>query len=251
MPFALAAWLPSLIMGGGSVLGALFGSRAQGKAAKESSDASERSAEMQLQFGREQLQNLREIYNLDLKSLQWPTHRLAGESLGQSSARHGQQAGSQCLRHLRGPPGTSDAFSRADRAEPVARGVRSEISPGDTRCQEEGEGGPSKGWGSPGRIAGAFLGGVGGYLLGGKIGRGRREADYLVPHQEELTRRIGADRIRSRQPNSRRDDDGRGLGRRVQRRAVHEGSLLRVHATLRARRTRRAALTSAAGSILS
>ena len=141
---------------------------------------------MQLKFGREQLQNLREIYNLDLK-LQWPTHRLAGESLGTLARGMGSkldpsvfdtsEAPPELPTHSLGGPGGGEG------------GPFGDIS-GGYEVPEEGEGGPSKGWGSPGRIAGAFLGGVGGYLLGGKIGRGRREADYLVPHQEELTRRI-------------------------------------------------------------
>ena len=184
MPFALAAWLPSLIMGGGSVVGALFGSRAQGKAAETSAEASERAAEMQLEFGREQLQNLREIYNLDLK-LQWPTHRLAGESLGQLARGMGSKLDPSVFDTSEAPP----ELPSHSLGGPGETGPFGEIS-GGYELPEEGEGGPSGGWGEPGRIAGAALGGVGGYLLGGKIGRGRREADYLVPHQEELTRRI-------------------------------------------------------------
>ena len=184
MPFQLAAWLPSLISGGGSVLGALFGSRAQGKAAETSAEASERSAEMQLQFGREQLQNLRDIYDLDL-SLQWPTHRLATESLGTLARGMGSKLDPSVFETSEAPP----ELPTHSLGGPGGTGPFGEIS-GGYEVPEEGEGGPSRGWAEPGRIAGAFLGGVGGYLLGGKIGRGRREADYLVPHQEELTRRI-------------------------------------------------------------
>ena len=171
-------------MGGSSVLGALFGSRAQGKAAKESSAAAERSAEMQLQFGREQLQNLREIYDLDL-SLQWPTHRLATESLGNLARGMGSKLDPSVFETSEAPP-ELPSHSLGGGPGGGDTGAFGNIS-GGYEVPGEGEGGPSKGWGSPGRIAGAFLGGVGGYLLGGKIGRGRREADYLVPHQEELT----------------------------------------------------------------
>ena len=233
MPFALAAWLPSLIMGGGSVLGALFGSRAQGKAAKESSDASERSAEMQLEFGREQLRNLREIYNLDL-SLQWPTHRLAGESLGNLARGMGSKLDPSGLRDLRGAAGTSDAFSRG-----AGRWRGGRWRGGAVRTYLRG----IRAARGRGRWAGERMGFTGTDCRG--FSRWRRwlpsgRQDRARPPGSGLPRSSpggvdpphSADRIRGRQSDSRRDDDGRGLDRRLERRAVHAGSLLRFHATL-------------------
>ena len=81
MAFNFGQWLPYIIGGGASVAGAVIGARASGKASEASAQASEAAGETQLQLSREQIKNLRDIYNLDL-SLNWPRHRVATESLG-------------------------------------------------------------------------------------------------------------------------------------------------------------------------
>ena len=176
-----AEWLAALIPALGSTVGGLFGGRAAGRAAEVSAAASERNAETQRQMGLDNIRNLREIYNVDLQ-LNWPGHRLATESTGALARGIGSELPASVFETPEEPPALP-SFGGGD------GGPYGNIS-GGYEVPGEGEGGPSGGWGSPGRIAGAFLGGVGGYLLGGRIGRGRREADYLVPHQEELTRRI-------------------------------------------------------------
>ena len=66
MAFNFGQWLPYLITGGATIAGSVIGSRAAGKAAEMSAAASETSAAAQLQMGREQIKNLRDIYNIDL-----------------------------------------------------------------------------------------------------------------------------------------------------------------------------------------
>ena len=187
MPFALAAWLPSLIMGGSSAIGSLFGSRAQGKAAETSAAASERSAEMQLEFGREQLQNLREIYNLDL-SLQWPRHRLAGESLGQLARGMGSKLDPSVFETSEAPP-ELPSHSLGGGPGGGNAGAFGNIS-GGYELPEEG--GPGKGMGFAGKDCWRlFSVAIGGYLAGRKDrARPAGKPITLSRTKRSLTRRI-------------------------------------------------------------
>ena len=207
MAFNFGQWLPYLIMGGSSVAGAVIGSRAAGSAAETSAAAADRNAENQLQMSREQIANLRDIYDLDLE-LNWPRHRLATESLGQLALG----AGSKLPQSTFETPETPPELPGFGAGEPGA-------GQGDGTDPLDPSGGhfpvpPNRGPGAKGRTAGAAAAGAGlgahigsvipglgtavgagvGALaggIGGLFGRGRREADQVVPYQNELVRRTG------------------------------------------------------------
>ena len=176
----MAPWLIALIPSLAPLVGGLFGANAAGKAAKLSADASERNAETQRQIGLDNIRNLRDLYNIDLK-LNWPGHRLATESMGSLARGIGSELPASAFETPDEPPALPEF------AGGPGGGQHGDITSGFA-VPREGEPGsePGKGWE---RWAGLAAGGVG-FLAGGKIGRGRREADQLVPIQEDLTRRI-------------------------------------------------------------
>ena len=212
MAFNFGQWLPHLIMGGATVAGSVIGARASGKAAETSAQASEAAAETQLTMSREQLAQLREIYGIDL-SLNWPRHRVATESLGNLARGMGSKLPSSAFEttdappELPGPggpggaPGTgggpgSDPLDPNSPAynpiqTPPGRGPSATGTAANRALTGAGAGAtigsvvPGVGT-AAGAAAGAMWGAVSSLW-----GRGRREADHIVPSQEELTRRIG------------------------------------------------------------
>ena len=214
MAFNFGQWLPHLIMGGATVAGSVIGARASGKAAETSAQASEAAAETQLTMSREQLAQLREIYGIDL-SLNWPRHRVATESLGNLARGMGSKLPPSAFETTDAPPelpgaggpggapgtgGTPGDSSALDPDSPIINPIRT---------PPPGTGPSGKGAFASGASAGAGMGatvgsvipglgtaiGAGVGALAGAVatlwGRGRREANYIVPSQEDLTRRIG------------------------------------------------------------
>ena len=212
MAFDFGRWLPYIITGGASVAGAVIGSRASGRAAELSAEASERSAETQLQLSREQIKNLRDIYNLDL-SLNWPRHRLASESLGQLALGSGSKLPMSTFETTDKPPelpGAGGPTPPGGGGGQVPPGV-DPLNPNTVAPIQVPPGGPPSRGGSifGGASSGAGLGatigsvvpGIGtavgagvGALAGGLygvFGGDQRIADHIVPSQNELTERIG------------------------------------------------------------
>ena len=211
MAFNFGQWLPYLISGGATVAGSLIGSRASGKAAETQAQAAEQNSETQLQLSRDQIKNIRDVYNLDL-SLNWPRHRLASESLGRLALGSGSKLPMSAFDTTEAPP-ELPGFGAP--GEPGTEGE----PPPTTDPLDPAAGGhfptpPNRGPGAQGRTAsgigtGAGLGatigsvvpgigtaigaGVGAAAgaVGSLFGRGRREADTIVPYQNELVRRTG------------------------------------------------------------
>ena len=100
---AIAWWLPMIIGGATSVFSSLWGSRSQGKAAEVSAQASDRAAELQFQSSREQLQQLREIYNQDV-ALNWPRYRFSTEATGMLAKGVGSKLDSSVFDTSADPP---------------------------------------------------------------------------------------------------------------------------------------------------
>ena len=209
MAFNFGQWLPHLIMGGGSVAGALIGARASGKAGETSAQASEAAAETQLTMSREQLAQLREIYGIDL-SLNWPRHRVATESLGNLARGMGSNLPPSTFEttdappELPGPGGPGGAPGEgAGALDPAIAGhnpIRTPPPGTGPSALRTGVTGASTGAGMGATIGSVIPGlgtaiGAGIGALAGAVatlwGRGRREANYIVPSQEDLTRRIG------------------------------------------------------------
>ena len=208
MAFDFGRWLPYIIMGGSSVVSSIFGARAQGKSAEVAAQGAELAAQTQLQMSREQLQQLREIYNLDI-SLNWSRHRLASESLGKLARGVGSELPASAFETPEEPPVLPGA------GPGLGLGLGLGLGPGSTQggaqdpfgaiasgFQTPGGGGPNALRSTTGgAITGASLGSLAGPIgtgvgagvgaLAGLFGRGRKEADFIVPYQNELTRRIG------------------------------------------------------------
>ena len=198
MAFNWGQWLPYIIMGGSSVVSSIFGARAQGKSAEVAAQGAELASQTQLQMSREQLQQLREIYNLDL-SLNWPRHRLASESLGKLARGVGSELPASAFETPEEPPALPGAGPGLGSTEGGAQDPFGAIASG---FQTPGGGGPSALRSTAGgAITGASLGSLAGPIgmgvgagvgaMTGLFGRGRKEADFIVPYQNELTRRIG------------------------------------------------------------
>ena len=211
MAFNFGQWLPYLVGGGATVAGALIGSRASGRAAETQAQAAEQNSETQLQLSRDQIKNIRDVYNLDL-SLNWPRHRLASESLGRLALGSGSKLPMSAFATTEAPPelpgfgapGAPGAEGEPPTTDPLdpATGGRFPVPPGGGGGGAAGRtaGGALSGAGT-GAAIGSFVPGIGTAIgagvgaafgaAGGLFGRGRREADTIVPHQNELVRRTG------------------------------------------------------------
>ena len=212
MAINFGQWLPYIIGGGASVAGAVIGARASGKAAETSAQASEAAGETQLQLSREQIKNLRDIYNLDL-SLNWPRHRVATESLGNLARGMGSKLPPSTFETTDAPPelpgaggpgapGTGGGAPGSDPLDPNSPAYNPiQTPPGRGPSATGTAANRAMSGASVGATIGSVVPGVGtavgaaaGAMWGAVSslwGRGRREADHIVPSQEELTRRIG------------------------------------------------------------
>ena len=209
MAFDFGKWLPHIIAGGTAIAGTVIGSRAAGRASEISAEAAERNSQTQLQLSREQIGNLREIYNLDL-SLQWPRHRLASESLGRLAYGSGSKLPMSAFETSEAPPELpGDGFNPGGGAPPP--GVVDPLNPNTVDPIQVPPGGPPLRGGSVGSGArsgaatgagiGSIVPGIGtavgagvGALAGaisGFFGGDQRLADYIVGPQNDLTERIG------------------------------------------------------------
>ena len=210
MAFNFGQWLPYLISGGATVVGSLIGSRASGRAAETQAQAAEQNSETQLQLSRDQIKNIRDVYNLDL-SLNWPRHRLASESLGRLALGSGSKLPMSAFDTTEAPPelpgfgapgepGTEGEPPTTDLLDPAAGGhfpTPPNRGPGARGRTASGIGtgaglGATIGSVVPGigTAIGAGVGAAAG-AVGSLFGRGRREADTIVPYQNELVRRTG------------------------------------------------------------
>ena len=210
MPFNWSSIIPYLIAGGGSIAGAVIGARASGSAAELSAGAASEAAGNQLEMTRAQLDLMRDIYDMDL-GLQWPQHRFQQESLGNLARGMGSALPPSTFEtpedapklpeiNIGGeaggaapPPGTGPPVYPGQPG-PDGEPVQSS-GPGPGGARDVG-GGALQG-ASLGAAAGSVIPGVGtaigagvGAAAGGASrmwGRGRREADQIVPYQNGLT----------------------------------------------------------------
>ena len=211
MAFNFGQWLPYLISGGATVAGSLIGSRASGRAAETQAQAAEQNSETQLQLSRDQIKNIRDVYNLDL-SLNWPRHRLASESLGRLALGSGSKLPMSTFNTPEAPPELPGFGAGAPGTEGEPPPTTDPLDPatgGNFPTPPGGGGGGAAGRTAGGALSGAgtgaaigsFVPGIGTAIgagvgaafgaAGGLFGRGRREADTIVPHQNELVRRTG------------------------------------------------------------
>src|SRR3990167_4447995 len=219
MPINFEKLLPYLITGGTAVASSILGSRATSRATGVLAEGGEKAAELTAQTAREQLDLLRQIYNLDV-GLQWPAYRAGTAALGQLSKGMGTGLpASTFATPAQAPQLPTPTGVRRPGVEPApAGGLEATFLDADANLRPEGTIKPAINRG----LAGAGVGTVAGTLAGGAlvgtgtgmiaglpagplgmavgagvgalsslIGRGRKEADKIVPYQNALTSEIG------------------------------------------------------------
>ncbi len=168
--------LPYLISGGTAVAGGVLGSRAAGQAAATQAAATERAAALARLTAQEQMEIFRNVFNLQ-SELAWPAYTMGTGAQRQLTRGMG----------IRVPESTFQIPERPRQLPPVsipgggASGTALTLGTAAAR-------GPSSGVGDFAR--GAWSGG----LIGGVaslVGRGRREANQIVPYQNALTAEFG------------------------------------------------------------
>lgn len=200
-------WLPDLISAGGSVAGSIIGSRGIGKATDKTVAASEKAAELERLSTKEALELEKEMYNRGIQ-MNYPWLQIGSQALtpfGRGMGLPEPEGGYSVptLKNLMLPttPGTSDAGGAPSSADAGSLGTSPGLAPSST-VKPGGTLGPvAKGalsGAGAGALAGSFLGPGGtaaGAAIGGLtglIGRGRKEADQIVPYQNALTAEFGS-----------------------------------------------------------
>lgn len=200
-----AKWLPALISAGAGVAGNVIGSRATGKATDRTVAASEKAAELERLTAKEALEYQKDAYNkalmMQFPFLQQGTQALTpyGRGMGLPVPEGGYQVPTLKSLMLSTGPGTAEGAPGTGTGEggPPSLGTlppSSTVKPGSTPGSVVG--GALKGAGT-GAMIGSIVPGVGtaigagtGALIGGfsgLVGRGRKEANQIVPYQEALT----------------------------------------------------------------
>ena len=196
-PFVWTDLIPSFVTAGTAIIGGTLQNRAAGLAADVIAAGGERAAEIQAATAEQQLELLRQIYNQDIR-LSRPSFavgqralqsvaRSAGIGLPSSTFTEAPQEIGPFTRPGATPGGTSSGFP--------ALGENTVSTPKGLA------GGALKGTLAGAQI-GSFFGPIGaavGAGTGAKIGavaslfgRGRKEADQIVPSQNALTEEFGA-----------------------------------------------------------
>src|SRR3990167_8335970 len=198
--------LPYIISGGTTLASGVMGSRAAGKATELGVEGANYAAELQAMTAEERLELLRQIYNRDI-ALEYPRYRTGVEALKQLTRGAGidvpestfdvpdkpvelgpfRRPGQTGFPGVGGGPGDlSSSLLSADATLKPGRGVASTMGKGALA-------GGSLGFQFGGPL-GAAVGAAGGAKIGlltSAFGRGRREANQIVPYQNALTERIG------------------------------------------------------------
>ena len=199
----LGDWLKYIIPAAAGVGGSLIGARATGKASDTAAESSEYAADLAYKSSQDNLKNLREIYNMDM-GLNWGGHRLSQESLGRLAFGSGSDLPMSAFETPEDAP-QLPMFGGAGGGGAGPGGDLGAGSPTGDGTLDGGPGTPAPGLVRPNPVgtgvsrtlAGAGLGGalggpigagvgaVGG-LVSSLFGRGRREADQIVPYQEQF-----------------------------------------------------------------
>lgn len=198
-------WLPALISSGAGVAASIIGSRAVGSSTDKQIAASEKAAELERLSTKEALELQKGMYNRGIK-MSYPGYQLASNALspmGRGMGFKEPEGGYQTptLKELllaeeseaAGDPSAAGNGAGFSNLPPSSM-----VRPGGT--VKPISGGALSGAGT-GAMVGSIIPGVGtaigagvGALAGGlsgMIGRGRKEADQIVPYQEQLTREFG------------------------------------------------------------
>lgn len=196
--------LSSIMNLGGSVASSIIQSRAAANAANTEVEGLERAAELGLQGQMAELGLLRDVYNLDL-GIQWPVHRFSRESLGRLAVGMGSKLPPETFATSETPPelpmiggsvhsdgvGTTDGGSDLSDTLIDADADPSMTGSNTNRMLSMAGAGAAIGSIVPGvgTAIGAGVGAAAG-SIGSLFGRGRREANKIVPYQNALTAEI-------------------------------------------------------------
>ena len=210
MAFSWIDLLPSIIGGGFAAGGALIASRGAREGAEIGAEGGRYAADLQFQTAQQNLDLMRQIYNQDIR-LNWPAIHVSTGALKKLSTGMGIQT-PEGIFDVQTDPFQLDSLGvpGADGAGDVDGGGFSNLPPTSLVRPGSTLGAVGRGAmgaaGLGGMIGGSALGakvglvggpvgsaigaGIGAAVggLSGLIGRGRKEADTIVPYQEALTR---------------------------------------------------------------
>lgn len=193
-------WLPTIVSGVAGVAGSIIGANAIGSATDKTAAATIQAAAIQAQSTKEALDLQRQMYNSGVSTsyphLQLQTQAMTpyGTGMGLSVPQGGYPV--PTLKSLMLPDTTIPATTTPNTTTPSLGSLppTSTVNPGSTvgSVAKGAFGGAGTGAmiGSIAGPIGTVIGAGAGALIGGVsglIGRGRKEADQIVPYQNQLT----------------------------------------------------------------